>query len=321
MRSVTLVAVAAATACSLMDLDDLSAGSDTAPDVENSDAGPPGAPTLVPQEGVYTFQDNLRSGADSGSEIVSINAGAATATAYDDPIFPGTVTHGSPGCWSILLEPVTTNTTQGHSELRSFCAVGGVLVDQSPATQVSRYTFGTATTTAVTEVSCGQNCLSLWQTPDAGSSSFHTCSGSTPVVSTDVQFASSGAYTFQDFEALQIGAQSMNAFHAAIHRVISPLDAQDGGLAISGTDDSDYYFDPTSGMLLRWKRTVSLTTAIPPFGTVDYEEHSDWLLTGMQPAPLPDGGLDASVDADASDAPIDAPSDTPKDAPKDTSGQ
>jgi hypothetical protein len=77
-------------------------------------------------------------------------------------------------------------------------------------------------------------------------------------------------------------------------------------------------------MLLRWKRSVSLTTAIPPFGAVDYEERSDWLLTGMTPSPLPDGGADATTDASneaAADAPNDAPQDAPKDSPKDTSGQ
>ncbi len=275
---------------------------------------------LVPAEGVYTYQDNLRNGTTSGSETVSINGDAATTTSYDNPIFPGTVTHVSPGCWSITLEPVASNATQGHTETREFCVVDGSLVDQSPATQVSRYTFGNATTTAITELQCGQNCASLWPSPQVGSSSVHTCQGSTPVVSTDVLFASSGAYTFVGYESVSVGVQMVNAFHATIHRVVSPLNGQDGGFAISGTDDSDYWFDPVSGMLLRWKRSVSLTTAIPPFGAVDYEERSDWLLTGLQPSPLPDAGADATTDA-PDEATTDAPKDAPKDSPKDTSGQ
>jgi hypothetical protein len=326
VRGVALGALAASAACSLMDLSDLHTGAEAGGDDASPDVA---GPVLVPAEGVYTYQDNLRSGTTSGSEIVSINAGAATSSSFDNPIFPGTVQHVSPGCWSITLEPVATSTTQGHVEIREFCAVNGALVDQSPATQISRYTFGNSTTTATTELTCGQNCVSLWPSPDAGSSNVHTCQGSTPVISSNVLFASSGTYDFVGYQDVTIGVQVISAFHATIHRVITPLSGQDGGFSISGTDDSEYWFDPATGMLVRWKRNVSLTTSIPPFGAVDYEERSDWLLTGMQPLPLPDAGVDAS-DADAGDdasidasgdAPKDAPGDAPKDGPKDAPAQ
>jgi hypothetical protein len=213
------------------------------------------ASLLRPAAGVYTYDA-------SGTERLSL---LSTTQAWGNPM-PGTVTTDARGCWTIRFD-FSTN----HSQATTYCPAGRVLQEVTGSTSQT-FDFVAASVTDVTDFVCDPPGQLIRLDATVGQSWPQTCKGHSPARGTQV--TSAGTNTFLGREKVRIGGTTVNALHYRVDRGLTGDQ--------TGTERTELWFHPDSGLTLRETRLVRVASP-SPIGDVTYTEEGTFTLTSLVP--------------------------------------
>lgn len=298
---------------------------DAGGDADDAKAEQPAVPSLQAPPGLYQYRRNESNAVDAavltGGERYTLKLGATVipvVTPYLS-VIPASVETVGP-CWRLRMDFIPADPKKGHVERMMFCPSGGrLLVSSDWNTQQVTLDFNFAVQNVLTTITCASTDTLIPAALLPGAMPPHSCAGKTDI---GLSFDDPATATFLGSEQVPLVSGAVPGYHVRLARKPSGsgLDSLNRKNQLSGAEDTDLWFDPTRGTVLRLRRRIDTTTvvAVPNLGDVEtrYEEASDWLIDSLTPAPAPDAGAsDAASDA-TTDGPADAPKDAPADAPK-----
>lgn len=210
---------------------------------------------LRPATGVYTYEA-------SGTEELSVLG----TTQRWGPTMPATVTRQDDGCWTLRIDYSTNHWTENR-----YCPAGDRL--RGPGGRSYQgFDFGATVLGETSEFTCDPPTDVIRVEAEPGDSWPASCDGSSESGTTSV--VSSGRNTFVGIDHLTIGGRRIAALHYREDRTLRG--SQDG------TGTTDNWYAVTDGMLLRSRRTNTVTSS-SPIGDVVYEESGTYTLTSLEP--------------------------------------
>lgn len=210
---------------------------------------------LRPATGVYTFEA-------TGTEELSVLG----TTQQWGPTMPGTVTRHDDGCWTLRID-YSTN----HWDEHRYCPDGLRLLTPG-SRSYQGFDFGATVVGEESTFTCEPPTEVVRVDAEPGASWPASCDGASEGGTTAV--TSSGTNTFVGIEPLTIGGEDVEALHYREQRDLR------GSQTGSGTTDS--WYAVTDGMLLRSRRTNTVTSP-SPIGDVVYEESGEFTLASLEP--------------------------------------
>ena len=213
------------------------------------------ASLLRPEAGVYTYDA-------TGTEQLSL---LSTSQAWGNPV-PGTVTTDDRGCWTIRFD-FSTN----HTQATTYCPAGRVLQERTGSTSQT-FDFVAASVTDVTDFVCDPPGQLIRLDATAGQTWPQSCVGRSPARGTQV--TSAGTNTYLGREQLRIGGTTVRALHYRVDRDLSGDQ--------KGTERTELWFHPDTGLTLRETRRVRVASP-SPIGDVIYTEEGTFTLTSLVP--------------------------------------
>lgn len=210
---------------------------------------------LRPATGVYTYEA-------TGTESLSVLG----LEQQWGPTMPATVTRQGDDCWTLRID----FSDQHWSENR-YCPADEVLKGPG-GRSYQGFDLGATVVGEVSVFTCDPESEVIRVEADPDDSWPASCDGASEGGTTSV--TSAGTNTFVGIEELTIGGETIAAFH---YREDRDLTGSQTGL---GTTDN--WYSVTDGMLLRSRRTNTVTSP-SPIGDVVYEESGEFTLSSLEP--------------------------------------
>jgi hypothetical protein len=220
---------------------------------ESSSTLAPQRDVLRPGAGVYTY-------VGSGSENIS----SPPKSQGQGPKMPATVTHQANGCWTLRIDYSTH-----HWQSILYCPRGSGLYETGGQT-FEQFDFVFAKVNTTSTLACTPANPTVLPNMKVGQVWQQSCSGTSTGIKG--RMTSAGPFTFVGEETLDIGGTKVAAFHFHQARTLSG--------AQTGTQDADWWYDTTDGMLLR-NRHSYVVKSDSPIGKITYTENAQLQLTSL----------------------------------------
>ena len=225
-------------------------------DGDGGTAGDGGADVLLrPAAGVYTYEG-------TGVEKLSV---LSTHLRWG-PRLPATVVRKEGGCWNLRVEYSTK-----HWQSWTYC-LGDAGLDEDGGSSFQSFDFVAFKVDDHIVFHCKPRNHTIKVEADPGDSWKSSCSGASEQRGTHV--TSSGTDTFLGVENVEVGDESVRAYHYLSERTMSGDQ--------SGTEHTDTWFALSDGMPVKTERVVKAKSP-SPIGDVTYTERGTYTLTSLRP--------------------------------------
>jgi hypothetical protein len=206
-----------------------------------------------PVAGVYLYRG-------AGTEKTSFPA----ITEQQGPSMPATVIPDGTGCWRFRIDYNTH-----HWQDWRFCASPSGIVSTG-GRSFSRREFGAFKVDNTSTFTCADPEVFLAEGMEAGDSFRGVCTGAS--TATGGSTRSAGSTTYLGDEDLEVGGRTVRTRHLRYQRALTG--AQDG------TEQADWWADPSTMLPIRNRHRVSVRTQVGTL-TVTYTEVSTYELTSL----------------------------------------
>lgn len=210
---------------------------------------------LRPATGVYTYEA-------TGTESLSVLG----LEQRWGPTMPATVTRQGDDCWTLRVDFSDRHWTEDR-----YCPAGSVL-ETPGGSSYQGFDLGSTVVGETSVFTCDPVSEVIRVEAEPGDAWPASCEGRGEEGTTSV--TSAGTNTFIRIEELSIGGERVAALHYREERQLTGSQ--------EGTGTNGKWYAVTDGMLLRSKRTNTVTSP-SPIGDVVYEESGEFTLTSLEP--------------------------------------
>jgi len=209
------------------------------------------ASTYRPAEGVYSY---------SGSGSESLSSPSPPKSQTEGPEMPGTVSHGSGGCWTFRLD-----YSSNHWRKWKFCADADGLHEVGNRV-FQRWDFVVRSIDNLAVMTCDPPAVVIERGMQPGDEWESECRGSnSQIAGTTI---SSGTHRFVGREPVEVAGTTVEALHLRDHRVVSG--------AQSGTEDFDLWLTE-QGLALQGRQRI-VVESDSPLGRITYTQEGAFVL-------------------------------------------